>query len=60
MDIVECKINPDKLDPKPVEVFCSLYPESENYVVSPAVKRPYKLRRGDLVFTACTTRHLLS
>jgi len=60
VDIVECKINPDKLDPKPVTVFRSLYPQGENYIVGPAVKKPYKLRRGDLVFTACTTRDLPS
>ncbi len=60
VDIVECKINPDKLDAKPVEVFRSLYPEGENYIVSPAVKKPYKVRRGDLVFTACTTGDLPS
>jgi predicted AAA+ superfamily ATPase len=55
VDVVECKINPDKLDAKPVEVFRSLYPQGENYIVSPAVKKPYKVRRGDLVFTVCTT-----
>ena len=58
VDVMECKINPDKLDAKPVEEFRSLYPEGENYIVSPAVKKPYKIRRGDLVFTACTTRDL--
>ncbi|MFQ5638907.1 MAG: ATP-binding protein [bacterium] len=60
LDVLECKINPDKLDPRPVEVFRSLYPKGENYIVSPAVKKPYKVRRGDLVFTACTTRDLPS
>jgi len=58
VDLVECKINPDKLDAKPAAVFRSLYPQGENYIISPAVKKPYKVRRGDLVFTACTTRDL--
>ncbi len=60
VDVLECKINPDKLETKPVEVFRSLYPEGENFVVSPAVKRPYKVRRGDLVFTVCSTKDLPS
>ncbi len=60
VDVMECKINPDKLDAKPVEVFRGLYPKGENYVVSPVVKKPYKVRRGDLVFTVCTTRDIPS
>lgn len=58
VDVMECKINPDKLDVKPVEAFRGLYPKGDNYIVSPAVKKPYKVRRGDLVFTVCTTRDL--
>ena len=60
VDVMECKINPDKLDAKPVGVFRDLYPEGENYVVSPVVKKPYKVRRGDLVFTVCTSRDIPS
>jgi len=59
IDLIECKINPDKLDVKPLEVFRGLYPEGDNYIVSPVVKKPYKVRRGELVFTACTTKDLL-
>jgi len=58
VDLLECKINLDKLDAKPVEAFRDLYPEGDNYIVSPAVKKPYRVRRGDLVFTACSTRDL--
>lgn len=60
VDVVECKTNPDKLDAKPVEVFRGLYPKGDNYIVSPTVKKPYRVRRGDLVFTACSTRSLPS
>ena len=55
VDVVECKISPDKLDVTPVEVFRGLYAKGENIVISPAVKKPYKFRRGGLVFTACNT-----
>jgi len=58
VDVLECKINPDKLDARPVKVFRDLYPQGENYLVSPAVKKPYRIRRGDLVFTACSTGDL--
>ena len=53
IDVVECKINPDKIDVAPIEAFRGLYAEGRNYVVSPAVKKPYKFRRGSLLFTAC-------
>lgn len=59
VDLVECKINPDKLDASPAEAFRHLYPQGANYLVSPAVKTPVKMRRGELVFTACNTRDLL-
>ena len=55
IDVVECKINPDKIDVAPVKSFRGLYGEGRNVVISPAVKRPYKFRRGSLVFTACGT-----
>lgn len=58
VDVVECKINPDRLDPTPVEAFRALYPTGDNYIVSPAVKTPRLLRRGKLVFNAVNTKHL--
>ncbi len=56
VDLVECKINPDRLNTPVMDAFRSLYPAGDNYVVSPAVKKPYQIRRGDQVFTVCTTR----
>ena len=58
VNVLECTINPGKLDAKPVEAFRELYPEGENYILSPAVKTPYRIHRGDLVFTACSTQDL--
>lgn len=58
VDVVECKINPDKLDATPVETFRALYPDGNNYVVSPAVKSPTPLRRGKLIFRAINTSDL--
>lgn len=58
VDTVECKINPDRVNAAPVEAFRRLYPQGDNYVVSPSVKQLYRIRRGGLVFTVCTTKHL--
>ncbi len=55
-DVVECKIDPGKIEASPVQAFRGLYANGENILVSPAVKQPYKFRRGDLVFTACNTK----
>ena len=53
VDIVECKINPEKLDASPVQLFRNLYADGANVVISPSVNKPYRFRRGDLVCTAC-------
>ena len=58
VDTVECKVNPDRLNPGPVEVFRRIYPKGANYIVTPLDREPYRMRRGELVFTACSTRHL--
>ena len=58
VDVVECKVNPDRLDTTAIETFRGLYPEGENFIVSPAVKTPYGIRRGGRVMTVCTTRDL--
>ena len=56
VDVVECKINPDKLDASPVAAFRDLYPDGDNYVVSPAVNTPTLMRRGHLLFKALDTK----
>jgi uncharacterized protein len=48
-DTIECKINPDKYNPDHLLVFRTLYPQGENYVLSPAVKTPYQRRYGKLL-----------
>ena len=58
VDVVECKVNPDRLDTTAIETFRGLYPEGDNFIVSPAVKTPYRMRRGGRVMTVCTTRDL--
>ena len=58
VDAMECKINPDRLNPAPVEVFRRIYPNGTNYVVTPLERPAYRIRRGGLVFTVCSTRDL--
>jgi len=58
VDVVECKINPAKLNPAPVLAFRNLYPKGRNMIASPMVKMPYRVRRNNLVFNLCNTRDL--
>ena len=46
---VECKINPDRLDPEALRVFRESYPEGRNYVICPAVEEAYDRPAGRLV-----------
>jgi len=56
---VECKIDPDRLDPKSLRVFRGAYPEGRNYVVCPGVEEAYDSRYGDLILRVAGCRHLL-
>ena len=58
IDVVECKLNPDKLNPAPVRAFRSRYPDGENHIASPFASEPYRIRRGDFVFTVRSTMDL--
>ena len=44
VDTIECKIDPDRFDPKSLITFRALYPDGDNYVISPNVKKPYRKR----------------
>jgi predicted AAA+ superfamily ATPase len=56
---VECKINPDRLDPKSLRIFRQAYPNGRNYVVCPGVEEPYERRYGDLIVRVVGCRHLI-
>ena len=58
VDLVECKINPDQVEAKAIDAFRARYPEGNDYVVSPGVKQPYRIRRGVRVLTVCSTADL--
>jgi hypothetical protein len=60
VDVMECKINPDKLEAKSMTAFRELYPAGDNYIISPDAKEPYKVRRAGMVFAVCGTRDLPS
>ncbi len=51
VDLVECRMDPDELDGGSVRAFRRLYPEGENFVASPAVREPYRIRRAGYAFT---------
>ena len=54
VDAIECKINPDKLDPHAIRVFRKFYPQGSNLLLCPQVKQPYRIQREDLRFTVCS------
>ena len=58
VDVVECRINPGKLNTAAIETFRGLYPDGDNYIVSPVVAKPYRARLGGRTFTICTTKDL--
>lgn len=41
VDIVECKINPDKLSPEYIKTFRESYPKGNNFCFSPYVTEAY-------------------
>ena len=51
VDLVECKINPDKLDAGAAEVFRRIYSHGDNYVAAPGIQEPWRMRRRGLAFT---------
>ena len=58
VDLVECKVNPDKLNPTPIAAFRRRYPNGDNYVATPLARQPYRMRRGGMVFTVCSSGEL--
>ena len=49
VDLIECKIDPDELNTAAVQAFRASYPNGANYLAAPAVKEPYRVRRGGRV-----------
>ena len=60
VDLVACEIDPYALDPGPSMLFRSRYAVGANYIVTPAVSAPYRIRHDLLTFTVCSTAHLAS
>lgn len=55
VDAFECKINPDEVTRTAVEALRRRYPLGRNYIVVPAAREPYRIRRGECEFTVCGT-----
>jgi predicted AAA+ superfamily ATPase len=53
VDVVECKINQDRLDIASLQSFRAIYPKGMNYVVRPLVKMPYTRELKDLRISFC-------
>ena len=46
VDAFECKIRPDRVDPRNLDAFRDAYPRGRNFVVSPFVDEAYDFRIG--------------
>jgi len=53
VDLIECKWNPEELDPSAARTFRLYYPRGSNYLISPMTGRGYKKRLGGLEFLVC-------
>jgi len=58
VDVVECKINPERFTPDILTYFRGLYPHGNNYLVCPAVNEAYTRRMQGHAVTIMNTAHL--
>jgi len=58
VDTFECRIDPDEVGAGPVTAFRRRYPLGRDYVVVPAARHGYRIRRGGREFTVCGTSGL--
>ncbi len=49
VDTYECKIRPDSFCTHALKAFRELYPKGKNYLISPQVQQPYRIRHGNLM-----------
>lgn len=59
VDVFECKINPDRFDPKPLRVFRAQYPQGENYVLCPHVTQGCRRSVGPLTVKIVSCAEIL-
>lgn len=59
VDTVECKINPERVNPTALQAFRAAYPAGDNYVVTPSVSEPYVRRIGQCTATVCSPRRFI-
>lgn len=58
VDAIECKWNPDTLDPAALKLFRSYYPLGRNYLVTPSGDPAHTRRFGDTELRVCTPTEL--
>ena len=53
LDAIECRIDPDEVEPRSIAAFRRRYPSGRDYVVAPTAGREHRIRRGGREFTVC-------
>jgi hypothetical protein len=59
VDVYECKVNPDNVDPETLKVFRSHYPKGRNFVTGPWIETAYERRHGTLTVSYGAPANLL-
>jgi len=59
VDVVECKINPDRFDPRSLLKFREMYPDGQNFLLCPGVRKPFDRRLDSLLLRITGARALM-
>jgi predicted AAA+ superfamily ATPase len=60
VDAIECKVQPDSLDPRHLTVFRESYSRGRNLVVGPGVTEPHERRVGSMIVRVVGCRNLMN
>ena len=53
VDAIECKWDASEFDPAGLKAFRTLYPQGDNYLISPLTVPTYLKKAGDLEIKVC-------
>jgi predicted AAA+ superfamily ATPase len=60
VDVIECKVNPERFDPESLSIFRGIYPHGLNYLVCPGARVPYDRRFAPLTLRITGGQDLLA
>ena len=54
VNIIECKLNPEKINTAAIKKFRKIYPSGDNYCISPYIKEMYERRIDEHIIKFCS------